>query len=270
MKLKKWGTPILSLLGVLILFLHFDLYEGLIFRGEKLPQQTHFTFNFPFEERNFQANDGGLINAVLMKTQKPAKGIIIYNHGNKDNLNRWANESHYLTQLGYDVMVYDYRGYGKSTGQRSESNFYGDAWLVYQQCLKLYPADSIIVYGRSLGTGPASWLAANARIKATVLETPYTNMTDLIEDQLLGFPMRWFLNYTFDNSLHLKNTKSPVFIVHGTEDKLIPVRHAHELAATFSHPKSQLLIIPGGQHNNLRNYRSYQKSLVAFFTSIGF
>ena len=270
MNLKKWGKAILIMTAVLILSLHFDLYEALIFRGEKLPRQTHFTFDLPFEELNFQANDGGQINAVWMKTQIPSKGIIIYNHGNKDNLIRWANESQYLTQLGFDVMVYDYRGYGKSTGQRSESNFYGDAWLIYQQCLKLYPADSIIVYGRSLGTGPACWLAANAPIKAAVLETPYTNMTDLIEDQLLGFPMRWFLNYSFDNSLHLKNTQSPVFIVHGTEDQLISVKHAYKLAANFNHPKSYLLVIPGGQHNNLRNYSSYQKSLAAFLNSIGF
>lgn len=267
----KWrkGLYVLSmLLFVFLLLLHFDAYEVIIFRGKKLSRQHQYHFSFPFQEFTFKANDGGSINAILLKATQPSRGLILYFHGNKDNLDRWAREAHYLCNFGYDVMVYDYRGYGKSTGERNESSFYGDAWLLYQQCTKLYPWDSILIYGRSLGTGPASWLAANAKVKALLLETPYTDMVNLIKDQVFGFPMHWFLNYKFDNLAQLTTLNQPVFIVHGTNDHLISANHARKLAKVCNHPASVLILIPNGGHNNLRSFDAYQKNLEQFLTSI--
>lgn len=268
MKWRKGLYVLSTLIFVFVLLLHFDAYEVFIFRGKKLPQQHRFQFSFPFQEFTFQANDGGSINAILLNAPKPAKGLILYFHGNKDNLDRWANEAHDLCNFGYDVMVYDYRGYGKSKGERNEATFYGDAWLLYQQCAKMYPKDSILIYGRSLGTGTASWLAANAKVKALLLETPYTDMVNLIENQVLGFPMHWFLNYKFDNLAQLSTLNLPVFIIHGTNDQLISADHARKLASVCTHPASQLIIIANGGHNNLRSFDTYQKSLEQFLSSI--
>lgn len=261
---RKWAPILAAFFFCVLLFFHFDWYEVFIFQDGTLPKDYTFQLNHDFEEITLKANDGASINCLLLKTKNPPKGIILYFHGNRNNLSRWANECAYLTNYGYQVLVMDYRGYGKSTGLRNEANFYADAYLAYQKCKKSFPSEKIIAYGRSLGSGPACWLAANAELQALVLETPYTRFTDLIEQKVLGLPMRWFLDYQFDNLSQLKNITEPVLIIHGTDDKLIPISHAQTLTKACQHPNSTFLIVQGGGHNNLPTYQTYKEGLDQF------
>ncbi len=261
---RKWINILAAFIFCLFLFLHFDGYEIFIFQDSTLPKGYSFQLDQPFEEIVMKANDGATIHGLLLKTKNHPRGIILYFHGNRNNLSRWAHECAYLTNYGYEVFVVDYRGYGKSTGLRNEANFYADAYLAYQHCKLNFPTEKIIAYGRSLGTGPACWLAANANLQALVLETPYTQFTDLIEQKMLGFPMRWFLDYRFDNLQQLKNIEEPVLIVHGTRDKLIPISHAQTLSKVCKHPYSNLVVVKGGDHNNLPTYQTYKDGLKVF------
>lgn len=261
---RKWIPILAAFFFCVFLFLHFDAYEVFIFQDGALPKDYKFQLQQPFEEITMKANDGASINGLLLKTKNTPKGIILYFHGNRNNLSRWASECAYLTDYGYLVLVVDYRGYGKSTGIRNEANFYADAYLAYQHCKTLFPPEKIVAYGRSLGTGPACWLAANAKLQALVLETPYTRFTDLVEQKVLGFPMRWFLNYQFDNLNQLRNIDEPVLIVHGTDDSLIPISHAQSLSKVCKHPNSSFLVVKGGGHNNLPTYQTYKDGLDYF------
>lgn len=261
---RKKTNVILAIIFVIFLFLHFDGYEVFIFQDGMLPPDYTFNLSQPFSEVNLKAGDGANLHAILLPSKNPPKGIILYFHGNRGNLSRWADECSYLTKYDYHVMVIDYRGYGKSTGKRSEANFYSDAFLAYQHCRKSFPPEQIVVYGRSLGTGPACWLAANAQIQALILETPYTQFAQLVDEKVWGLPMHWFLDYLFDNQMQLKHTLEPVWIVHGTHDELIPLEHAQILSKECTHSGSSILVVENGRHNNLPTFKSYQQGLEKF------
>ena len=132
--------------------------EKLLFLPTKLEQDYKFQFNYPFEELFLKTDEEAVINAIHFKVKKP-KGVILYFHGNAGDLSRWGNITEYFVDKDYDVLVMDYRTYGKSTGKLSEDAFYKDAQFCYDYLLKQYSEEDISLYGRSLGTGIASYLA---------------------------------------------------------------------------------------------------------------
>ena len=145
----------------------FFFQEKLIFRPITLPQDFVYNFSNPFEELFLKAEDGAVINALHFKKENP-KGIILYFHGNAGNLARWGKITEFFVEKDYDVLVMDYRTYGKSTGKLSEQALYSDAQMCYNYVLKQYEESEIIVYGRSLGTGMATYLASNNNPKQLI------------------------------------------------------------------------------------------------------
>ena len=127
--------------------------EQLIFHPEKLSDKYKFIFDTSFEEKSFKALDGSMLNALLFKVEN-SKGIVFYHHGNAGSLESWGQKAIDFTSRGYDVLMYDYRGYGKSTGNiKNEKMLYADATLIYKELLFDYKERDIIVYGTSLGSG---------------------------------------------------------------------------------------------------------------------
>ncbi|MCH5715632.1 alpha/beta hydrolase [Niabella hibiscisoli] len=123
--------------------------QKLIFRPEKLEASYQFSFDRAFKELHFQRADGAMLNALYFTVAQP-KGVILYFHGNKGSLKRWGTIASAFTQYNYNVLVMDYRSYGKSTGELSEVNLQNDARFFYKELQKQFPEDHIIVYGRSL------------------------------------------------------------------------------------------------------------------------
>ena len=115
----------------------------------------------------------------------------------------WAWVYQNFVNLNYDVLVLDYRKFGKSTGNWSEENFINDAQYVYNELKKNYKENEIVIYGRSIGTGIATQLAANNQPKALILETPYYNIEDLAKRMLPIFPVK-YLSHHQEFSLLLK------------------------------------------------------------------
>ena len=121
-----------------------------------LPESLEETYEYQFEGANFEelnllGSDMGSLNALWFKTESP-KGMVLYFHGNAGNLSRWGNVHEVFTRAGYDVLIYDYRGYGKSTGDLDEKMFYDDAETVLSFAKQHFSEDEIIIYGRSLGS----------------------------------------------------------------------------------------------------------------------
>ena len=242
----------------------FDLYEFFIFHPKKLDASHVFTFKTPFEEVNLKAKDGAIINAIHFHCPNP-KGIIIYFHGNKDNLDRWGRITEPLVAThGYEVLVMDYRGYGKSTGERTEQKMYEDALLCYDFALKRFAADSIVAFGRSLGSGVASWLAANRTVKSLVLETPYYNFDTLARSLFPFLPTRRFLKYHFDNHQNLQRVHCPILLFHGTKDKLIRFSSVVQLYESVRAKDITFVRLEDGRHGNLGKFTAYQAALKDF------
>ena len=161
------------LLIVAILVVLFG-QDKIVLQAVALPTEYEFQFDDAYEEFFFE-KEAVTINALLFRSeQQPSKGLVFYLHGNADNLQRHARRYSDFTEKGYDIFMMDYRSYGKSKGKTNEAVFHEDVRWIFGEALKICEttAAETIVYGRSLGTGMASKLASEQKVKCLILETP--------------------------------------------------------------------------------------------------
>ena len=228
--------------------------EQLIFRARPLPPTYTFTDSLQPREITVPVNDHDTLHAVLYMPSKGAvKGTILYFHGNRQNISWYEKFVPYFTERGYEVLMPDYPGYGKSKGVITEEKLYDWATLVYQIARKRYAADSLIIYGKSLGTGIAAELAARRDCKQLILETPYYQFPAVLQRFLPIYPVSLLLRYQLPTYLHLPHVAAPVTLLHGTEDGIIAFSQSQKLAKLFK-KEDRLLVIEGGSHNDLYDF----------------
>lgn len=232
--------------------------RNLIFYPEKLAQNYQYQFKTSFKELNFIPENDVQINTLWFKKETP-KGVIFYFHGNAGSLSSWGHIGDMLSVYNYDVLIWDYRGYGKSTGEVTEENIFSDSEFIYKELSKIYSEDRIILYGRSIGSGPASFLASKFKPKALILETPFYNLIELAKIHLPLVPS-FLLQFKFENNLYIKNYQGPIFIIHGTDDEIIPIAQSEKLFKNLTTVKS-FIRVEGGHHNDLENQREHREFL---------
>lgn len=239
------------------------LIEKLIFRPVKLNPDFQFHFELKFEELTFYPEPEITINAIHFKVEN-SNGIILYFHGNKDNLARWGTIASKLTKFNYDVIIIDYRGYGKSKGIPSEVNLFNDALFCYHKIIEDFKPLKMVLYGRSLGTGVASWLAGMINPNQLILETPYYNMHDLVSKFVPQFLLKNNLHFKLTSHSYLKNTLFPILIFHGTKDEIVPYNSGKKLFESLKNPYKKLVTLTAGKHNNLSTFPQYWNELEQF------
>ncbi|QVL57039.1 MAG: alpha/beta fold hydrolase [Simkaniaceae bacterium] len=253
---------IFLLLGVGHVYYH---QEDMLFRKAALPDNYAFSFEEPFEELFFETEAGARINALYFTAEKP-KGAVIYFHGRGGNLSgNWGRVSKEFTSRGYDLFIMDYRGFGKSRGKLSERALCHDADYCYNYISTRYPENQIVIYGRSLGTGIATYVASHNDPKNLILESPYFSILDLTPRQLPYLPrflIPMLLKYHFRTDQWIVRVDSPIHIFHGTEDELVPFDSSTRLLKLIKEKRNASLIsIENGKHNHLRFHPTYQKVL---------
>lgn len=236
----------------LIVYFFQDLF---IFKPEKLPADFQFRYDAPFRELNFDVAPGVRINGLHFHRPNP-KGLILYFHGNTRSIKGWAKYARDFYRYDYDVVLVDYRGFGKSTGKRSEAEMLDDMQFVYTDLARQYTEEHLIVYGRSLGSGFAAKVASDNHPRYLILDAPYYNFRRVIERFLPFLPIRFVLRYHLRTDKWIKKVKCPVYILHGTRDWLIPIRHSEALQK-LNPRKITLIRIEGGGHNNLPRFAEY-------------
>lgn len=246
---------ILSLSGLLFLF-----QEHLIFFPQKLSPGHTYQFDYDFNEVNYQVEEGVTVNALHFKVKNPV-GIVFYSHGNAGNLSNWGLIAEDFLSHNYDVLIYDYRSYGKSSGKLSEQNLYKDADYIYRDLLKTFNEKRIVVYGRSIGTGVAAYVASQHNPSLLILESPYYNMADLVKSIIPVIPA-FLLRYKFRIDKMIGQVKCPVLIFHGTRDEVIYYGSSLKLKKHFK-SSDRLVTIEGGNHNNLDSFEIYHQELAA-------
>ena len=244
---------------LLVCLLLYFFQTKLIFFPEKLSQDYPLRFEGDFEERYFQADELTTIHALHFYAENP-KGVILYFHGNAGSLKDWGHVAPDFVKLGYDVLISDFRAYGKSTGEINEQGFYDDAQMLYDFLLSKYQANEIIIYGRSLGTGVATDLASKNSAQQLILETPFMNFANLAQSRFKIFPVKLMLQYQFANDKKIGKVNYPIHIFHGKNDEVIPYQHAQDLAAMLSNTSS-FTTLENGNHNNLSMYDDYWKKI---------
>lgn len=189
-----------------------------------------------------------------------SKGVVLYFHGNRQNVNLYAKYANDFTKNGFEVWMPDYPGFGKTTGELSEENMYKQAKEVYNLAHSKFSADSIFVYGKSLGTGVATFVAANKDCRALLLETPYFSMPDLLSHYAPVYPTGRMSHFKFPVGEYLKEVKEPVIIFHGSSDGIIPYRCAAKLKTVLK-PSDEFVTIGNGRHNDLNNSPVFHEKL---------
>ncbi len=244
-------------LGIMFLYIRQDRY---IFEPVKLPADHEFSFETEFEELFIETWDGKLLNALWFKVESP-KGCVLYHHGNAYNLEFWGKFHKIFTDNGYDVLMYDYRGYGKSTGRIFPGCLKQDALKVYLFLLRKYGRKNIIQFGRSLGTGIAASLASRVKAPLLILETPYYSIMEMANQKFKIVPLRWVLRFPMRTDFYISALQCPIFVFHGTKDVKIPYLHSEKLARLNSNV--QLITIENGTHMNLDDFEEYRQELTS-------
>lgn len=263
MKIFRKVLTYIVLIYVLLVAIAILFQEKFLFRNTKLAADYQYEFKEDFEEMWFTPDVNVKINALYFTTNSAkTKGLIVYFHGNADNLKRWGKYAVDFTKNDYDVLMIDYRQFGKSTGELSEKALHSDAAYVYGWAKKHFPENQIIVYGRSLGTGIATRLASENKPKMLLLETPYYNLSDVVNSYFPLIPCNSMLKYQFRTDLCIKQVSCPTHFFHGTKDTVVPYKSSLQLAALLNKKPSEVLTtIPNGEHKNLGEFREYHTAL---------
>lgn len=249
---------------VVVVLIYYFIQERILFVAKPIARSYKYLLSTDFTEHFIESKEKGLINVLHVKS-KESKGLIIYFHGNTGNLKRWAHVSSEFTSLGYDVLVYDYRGFGKSKGRRNEENMHYDAKLVYEFAQTIFDEAKIILYARSMGTGMAVKLATQTSPKKLFLETPYHSMLAVGQFHTPFIPVRFLLRFTFKSYKWINDVKCPIYIFHGTKDRIIPHKHALQLYGLIKNdPKNKMITIPNGRHSNLNSFPLFRDSMTQF------
>ncbi|MCI5057731.1 MAG: alpha/beta hydrolase [Flavobacteriales bacterium] len=257
-------STIIFLYGLGCLGIYFN-QEKFLFHPQVLNKDHQYEFSLPVKEANIITEHQDTLNTILIKTHlDSSKGVVFFLHGNTGNLQVFGHAHSFFTDRGYDFFMYDYQGFGKSSGQIQSKKILSNARAVLDQLLKTYPEENIIIYGQSIGTGMASSLAAQINPRHLILEAPYYNLEFIADLHMPSIPTSWLLKYKLKTNEFLKNTKCPVTIFHGTKDRTIPFINAKKLSKMRN---LNLVTIEGGAHNNLSTYPLYLKSLTKILNS---
>ncbi|MBE2274244.1 MAG: alpha/beta fold hydrolase [Flavobacteriales bacterium] len=237
--------------------------EKVVFLPVILPHDHTYDFENDFEEYLWDTPFDGKINALHFRIKNP-KGVIAYFHGNADNLHRWGKIAVEFTKFGYDVLVMDYRGYGKSSGPRNEEYLYSDAQYFYDFAKENYGENKIIVYGRSLGGAFATKIAGENQPKMVILEATFYNLQDIVNRWLPGKvtdKVSPKMTYHFLSNQNILKIKVPLYHFHGTKDSVVPLKSGKKLFEVFEkeHPKiaKKFIEIKGGTHEDLIKYDEF-------------
>lgn len=266
----------LDLYSILLIIVAVTLVIGLIiyffqqkffFHPEKLPEDFKFAYdNLQAEELFAETAPGVKISYLHFKTEKP-KGIVFYLKGNTKSIKGWGKFAVDFTRLNYDVIMMDYRGFGKSTGKRTSQGMKHDIQFVYDLVKAQVPEERIVVYGRSIGTPFAARVATRNHPRILILNSPIYSLERSINRYLPWLPAKYFMRFNLPTYKYLKGVDCPIKIIHGSDDKLVPVRTAIELSEIQPENTRLYLILKAG-HLNVHTFKEYHRVLSEIFEDI--
>jgi uncharacterized protein len=248
-----------------ISLLVFFLQDVILFRPEKLSSEFQFNYeNLNFDEYKMDIKPGVVLSGVHFKAENPI-GVVFYLKGNSRSIKGWGKFAIDFLRYNYDVIMVDYRGFGKSTGIKTQKEIINDLQLVYNKIKENVDEKHIVLYGRSLGSGFATKLASTNNPRMLILDAPYYSMSKTTGRYMPFMPMSWLLKFPIPTYKWIKYVKCPIHIVHGTSDKLIPFNSSIKLSK-INAKISRMHAVIGGGHNNMHNFESYHEILSQIFT----
>jgi uncharacterized protein len=231
-----------------------------IFPAKKLKKNYQFNFNDAFSEHFVRTSDGILISAIIFHSRIEPRGVILYLHGNTGGMEKWGKLAPFYTSLGYDLFMFDYRGYGKSQGNiKNEIQLYSDIETVYDSVRQLYPEKNIVVMGYSIGTGPAAMLASNNHPGKLILDAPYYSLLDAVQ-KLYPKATSSDLAFGLETFIFMPKIACPVVIFHGDADSEFYYGGSLKLKGLFKRGDT-LITLKGQDHADFEKNIDYLTAL---------
>jgi pimeloyl-ACP methyl ester carboxylesterase len=210
------------------------------------------------------AIEGWWIDNPASKSQT----VILYFGGNLEDVLRTAVNTGMQVDARH-ILASNYRGYGGTQGKPSEASLYQDALAVYDYAISQsgVHATDIVAVGRSLGSGIATYVAANRVVRGVVLITPYDSIVNVAQEMYPLLPIKWIVRNPFHADAYAAAVNSPVLILAGDQDSVIPAKHAQRLFAVWAGPK-HMHVLAGVGHNNMSDNVEYYPLLNQFLTTL--
>ncbi|MDH5526584.1 MAG: alpha/beta hydrolase [Nitrospirota bacterium] len=214
-----------------------------------------------YQETTFTAADGTPLHGWFLPAEGEAKGSILFLHGNAQNISYHFGSVYWLPERGYNVFMFDYRGFGRSGGEKDLDGVYLDAEaaLAHLRSRSDVDPDRLFVFGQSIGGAVTTWLMAHdsrVGVRAVILEGAFSDFRRITREKLgeiwFAWPFRWPLSFLIPNRYSPervigKITPTPLLIVHGTVDSIVPFHHARYLYRAAGDPKT-LWVVEGAEH----------------------
>lgn len=266
LKLLLMGTAIYALLCLAI----FAFQPRLVYFPVKALAATPAAIGLAYEDVLLKGANGTGVHGWYLPGRADAR-ILLFLHGNAGNISHRLDSLRLFNELGLNVLIIDYSGFGQSGGTPGERQTYEDARLAWQYLTDTrgVAAERIVIFGRSLGGGVATWLATQATPGGLILESSFTSVPALARKYYPMFPMRWLARIRYDNASRLPAVSCPVLIVHSRDDELIPFAHGRALFDLARDPKRFLEM--RGDHNAafMQSGQHYRDGLARFISQLG-
>ncbi len=228
------------------------------------------TSGLPLEDVWFQSRDGTKLFGWYVEAG-PSAPVLLWCHGNAGNVIHRLDNLAELYRLGLSVFIFDYRGYGRSTGKPTEDGLYQDALAAYGYLVSTRGVrpERLILFGRSLGASVAGTVASQRPAAGLILESPFPSIAAMARTHYLGLPLHWLLSGRFPLDERLSRVSLPVLVIHGDRDDIVPIALGREVFAAAREPKS-LYVIEGANHNDTYQIggRAYFQRLKQFIHDI--
>lgn len=253
--------------GLLLLSIFF--YQSKLLYYPNVPSRdvetTPAGAGLEFEPVRFATEDGLTLDGWFVP-RSGARQVILFFHGNAGNISHRIESLQLFHDLGFDCLIFDYRGYGRSDGKPSEQGTYRDAEAAWQYLTitRDIQPQQIVLLGRSLGAAIATQLAGRHTPAALVIESAFTSLTDLAAKIYWFVPVRLLSRYHYPVADYLKSVTSPVLVVHSQDDELIPFAHGRRLFEIANTPKQFLEIRGSHDGGFLETGRLYSDTLRGF------
>lgn len=220
----------------------------LVYFPEKQIGNTPEAIGLDYTAVNITTGDGETLHGWWVPVAD-AKGTVLFFHGNAGNISHRIDYLAMFKQLGYNTLLFDYRGYGQSSGTPSESGTYLDAQTAWRYLIEIQgiAPERIVLFGESLGGAVAAWLATREKPRLLALVSTFTSVPDLAAEIYPFLPVRWISRFDYNTLEFLQSITCPVFIAHSPQDEIIPYRHGQRLFQATSEPKQFLPL--QGTHN---------------------
>jgi len=241
---------LIAVIGYLVVCLVFYLNQAkLVYHPGPAPRVTPQELGLEFRNLELRGGDGIRLHGWFLPA-KEARGAVLVSHGNAGSIEQRIELARAFVELGWSVLLYDYRGYGKSAGQPDEVGTYRDAETAYDHLKSVegFAPERIALYGESLGAAVALELARRQPCAAVITEAAFTSLLDIGARVYPFLPVRWLARFHYDNLAKVAELRAMLLLIHSPADELVPVDHAKRLLAAAHEPK-RLLLTEGG-HND--------------------